>query len=83
MPTVTVSSKGQVVIPREIRGRIGVRQGSKLEVDVQEGVVVMRPVKAAAHAWQRWYGAFAGADLTKSLAAEHAAELGHNGKSGR
>jgi AbrB family looped-hinge helix DNA binding protein len=80
MPVVTVSSKGQVVIPREIRGRIGIRQGSKLEVELEDGAVVMRPVKAAARGWQDWRGAFAGAGLTRLLAAEHAAERRRDGQ---
>jgi AbrB family looped-hinge helix DNA binding protein len=83
MPVVTMSSKGQVVIPQEIRGRLGVRQGSKLAVKVEEGAVVMRPVSAAPGGWRRWRGAFAGAGLTTRLAADHAAELERDGPPGR
>lgn len=36
---VTVSSKGQIVLPAELRGRLGLRAGAKLEVlDEPDGV---------------------------------------------
>jgi AbrB family looped-hinge helix DNA binding protein len=49
MTTVTVSSKGQVVLPTSIRKRLGLVAGSQLQVfDEPDGVrlVVARPVKA-------------------------------------
>lgn len=35
MATVTVSSKGQIVIPQEVRRKLGIEPGSRLEVVAQ------------------------------------------------
>jgi AbrB family looped-hinge helix DNA binding protein len=49
MTTMTVSSKGQVVLPTSIRKRLGLVAGSQLQVfDEVDGIrlVVARPIKA-------------------------------------
>lgn len=48
MTTMTVSSKGQVVLPAEIRRRLGLMAGTQLEIiEEADGVrlVVARPIK--------------------------------------
>ena len=48
MATITVSSKGQVVLPADIRRRLGLMAGSQMEIiEEPDGVrlVVSRPVK--------------------------------------
>jgi AbrB family looped-hinge helix DNA binding protein len=42
--TMTVGTKGQVVIPAEIRREIGLEPGQRVEVRVEEGRVVLRPI---------------------------------------
>ncbi|HKB10353.1 MAG TPA: AbrB/MazE/SpoVT family DNA-binding domain-containing protein [Vicinamibacterales bacterium] len=45
MPTATLTSKGQVTIPREVREHLGVDTGDRLSFVVQDdGSVVVRPV---------------------------------------
>ena len=44
MPTVTVSDKGQVVIPVEIRRRLGITPGCQLDFSL-EGQVIRAEVK--------------------------------------
>lgn len=44
--TVTMSTKGQLVIPRELRERLGWREGTRLEIVSQAGGVVIRAVRA-------------------------------------
>ncbi len=44
--TVTMSTKGQIVIPRELRERLGWGEGTRLEVLSQGGGVVLRPARA-------------------------------------
>jgi antitoxin PrlF len=39
---IKVSSKGQIVIPREIRKKIGVKGGEKLLVLTRDGDIVLR-----------------------------------------
>lgn len=44
MPTTTMSSKGQTVIPKAIRERLGLKPGDVLDFVVQDdGDVVIRP----------------------------------------
>mgnify|MGYP000915591507 CR=1 FL=1 len=42
---IKVSSKGQIVIPREIRKRLGVKGGEKLLVLTRDGDILLRKVK--------------------------------------
>ncbi|MBI2378555.1 MAG: AbrB/MazE/SpoVT family DNA-binding domain-containing protein [Deltaproteobacteria bacterium] len=46
MRSTTVSSKGQVVIPREVRDRHGWPPGTVLEIEEQQNAIVLRPVAA-------------------------------------
>lgn len=41
--TTTVEDKGRVVIPAEVRRRLGIKAGTKLEVDVKDGGILMKP----------------------------------------
>lgn len=43
MKTVSVSSKGQVVIPREMRERLGIQQGSDLRIVEEAGSLRLIP----------------------------------------
>lgn len=45
MPTVTVSEKYQVVIPKQAREALGIRPGQKIEVTVYEGRAEFVPVR--------------------------------------
>jgi AbrB family looped-hinge helix DNA binding protein len=40
--TTSVTSKGQVTIPKEVRQRLGIRQGSRIEFSLVGDHVVMR-----------------------------------------
>ena len=42
---IKVSSKGQIVIPREIRKKLGVKGGEKLLVLTRDGDIVLRKAK--------------------------------------
>jgi AbrB family looped-hinge helix DNA binding protein len=44
--TVTMSTKGQVVIPRELREHLGWGEGTRLEIVTQVGGVVIHPVRS-------------------------------------
>jgi antitoxin PrlF len=44
---IKVSSKGQIVIPREIRKKLGVKSGEKLLVLTHDGDIVLRKTKEA------------------------------------
>lgn len=46
--TTTLSSKGQVVLPRLARTRLRLQPGAKLSCEVQGDQIVLKPVKAVA-----------------------------------
>lgn len=46
MQTVTVGSKYQVVIPKEVRKKLkGITKGSKVSMSVRKGNVILKPLK--------------------------------------
>ena len=55
--TTTVSSKGQVTIPKELRERLGIQPGTVLEFAAERGRLVARKVQVA-DPFARWAGAF-------------------------
>lgn len=77
--TVTLSSKGQLVIPKQIRDELQLEPG--MEFDVHLGnhrQIVLTPVKSKEEilaALDRLQGMFAGADLIEDLEAEHRWEI--------
>lgn len=42
---VTMSSKGQIILPKDLRERLGIRQGDKLklELDEKSKTILLRP----------------------------------------
>ena len=48
MSSVTVSVKGQVVLPAEVRRKLGIVGGSRLAVVASDDGVVLRPLKGKA-----------------------------------
>jgi len=48
MTQVTVSSKYQIVIPKEVRRQLPLRTGQKLAIVVKEGLVMLLPDKPLA-----------------------------------
>lgn len=48
MPTATVTSKGQVTIPKHVRERLGVHAGDEIEfVEEAEGFRIRRRIEAS------------------------------------
>ena len=41
--TVKVSSRNQIAVPRVARGRLGIKAGDRLLVDVQDGMLILVP----------------------------------------
>lgn len=46
MTTLSVSDKGQVTLPAEIRRRLGLKGKSKLHIQVRDNEIVLKPVKS-------------------------------------
>lgn len=76
MLTVTLSSKGQIVLPQDIRRVLGLQEGDKLAVSLNDRTVSLTPLPAERAAdWQRWRGELAGTDALAEHVAEHAQEV--------
>ncbi len=45
---LTLSSKGQIVLPAPMRRRLGLKARSKLEIEEREGGLFLRPAEAPA-----------------------------------
>ncbi len=68
-----LSSKGQVVIPKQVREQLGLEPGTRLRVHVDGRRIVLEPVTEALIA--ELYGMFEGVDMLSELEEEHAREV--------
>jgi AbrB family looped-hinge helix DNA binding protein len=50
MEAVTLSTKGQLVIPISVRGALHLKPGSRLNVFIQNGNIILKP--EGAKAWE-------------------------------
>jgi antitoxin PrlF len=53
----SVSSKGQVTIPQEVRLRLGLREGDRVEFVVEGERTLIRPARQAHNPFERYVGA--------------------------
>jgi AbrB family looped-hinge helix DNA binding protein len=51
-----ISSKGQITVPQEIRKRLGLEPGDRVEFVVEEGRTVMRPVRSEVNPFEKFIG---------------------------
>jgi AbrB family looped-hinge helix DNA binding protein len=56
-----ISSKGQVTVPQEIRIRLGLKEGDRVEFVVEGGNTVIRPVHSEENPFEAYAGALEGA----------------------
>lgn len=71
--TVKASTKGQVVIPAELRRELGIEPGTRFSVRAVDGNILFTPLGDDPITWG--LGLFAGEDsLTQALLEERAAE---------
>lgn len=73
MPLAKLSSKGQVVLPKEVRDILRIGPGTTLRVTVHDGRIILDPLTTPVI--DRLYGKFAGEDVLRALEAEHQEEL--------
>jgi antitoxin PrlF len=52
----TISSKGQVTVPKEIRKRLGLETGDRVEFVVEDDRTVMRPARPEANPFEKYIG---------------------------
>lgn len=51
----TVTSKGQITLPKKVRDELGLEPGSQVEFEVNSGVVILRK-RVPTEAFRRWRG---------------------------
>lgn len=52
----TMTSKGQLTVPQEIRKRLGLQTGDRVEFVVEEDRTVIRPARTEANPFARFIG---------------------------
>jgi AbrB family looped-hinge helix DNA binding protein len=76
MTRATISSKGQIAIPKAVRERLNLRAGMEVSLDVQGEAVVMKRLFRNLPDWRTMQGmAQGGESLTQALEAERRSEL--------
>jgi AbrB family looped-hinge helix DNA binding protein len=68
-----LSSKGQLVIPKALRRKLGLQAGTRFEVHSQDGKIVLEPLTSSA--LERLFGKYPRAGLLGELEEEHRREL--------
>ena len=66
MQLLTVSSKGQISIPKALRERLNLSKGTRLNVEVDQDRIILSKLSD----WRSLRGIAAGADLLKSYEAD-------------
>jgi AbrB family looped-hinge helix DNA binding protein len=68
------TTKGQIVIPSSIRRKLGITEGTRIqiEVDEKENKIILTPVTRAR--MQKLFGLYKGTDLLGALAEDKALE---------
>ena len=56
----TLTSKGQLTIPAEIRKRLGLQQGDRVEFAMEDGETIIRPAKRTDNPFAKYRGALSG-----------------------
>lgn len=71
--TVKLSSRGQLVIPAELRRALDLERGTRFEVELENGHIVLTPIRE--DDWRSYRGFLAsGSSLTKALEDERREE---------
>jgi antitoxin PrlF len=55
-PSSTISTKGQITVPLEIRRRLGLKEGDRVEFVVDNGQTVLRPARSSENPFERYIG---------------------------
>ena len=70
----TATTKGQVVIPSSVRRKLGIKAGTRIQVELDEdnAQIILTPITR--EYIESWRGKFNGAGLLEELAADRARE---------
>lgn len=78
MTALTLSSKGQMVIPRDVRKALGLKPGSRLSARVSGNQLILEPARVLSAKELR--GILAGTDALRDLEQEHHLEVAEDEK---
>lgn len=54
--TATVTSKGQITIPQEVRERLGLRMGDQIAFEIEDGVTIIKPYRGERNPFEAYAG---------------------------
>jgi antitoxin PrlF len=57
--TATMTSKGQITVPIEVRRRLGLQKGDRVAFDIEDGAAILRPMPAEPDVFDAYAGALA------------------------
>ncbi len=66
MESVTISSKGQIVIPKPVREQLGLKEGTRLNLEIRGQQIVL----SKEGDWRDMQGMITGVDLIQALEEE-------------
>lgn len=77
MATVTVSSRGQIVLPKRLRDELSIHEGDRIEVRREGDRIVLDTAVARSQErdWRAWRGALAGTTALEDHLREHREEV--------
>lgn len=77
MSVVTVSSKGQIVLPKELREELEIQEGDALEIQRDGTELRLRRLASSPPPadWRAWRGTLAGAGALEDHLREHRDEI--------
>lgn len=75
MASVVVSSKGQVVLPKAVRAKLGISRGVRLTVEMRGDTVCLTPEDKGTATWRGWKGILKGQDALADHVKEHRLEV--------
>ena len=77
MSVVTVSAKGHIVLPQELRENLGIRNGDQVELSREGDQLVVRPLpqRSASPAWRSWRGSLSDTTALADHICEHRLEV--------
>lgn len=79
MFSTKISSKGQLVVPKEIREKLKIKSGTYFEVRLDKKNIVLIPMKKKPI--DRLFGKFSGEKILDEIENEHADEIAREDRS--
>jgi AbrB family looped-hinge helix DNA binding protein len=73
MLATKISSKGQVVVPKEVRTKLKIKPGTSFHIRLEKDNIILTPMKK--RPIDILYGKFAGEKILAELENEHAEEI--------